>query len=67
MTPATGWLAGALPRRRPIPERTLPDREIRTAWQAVSLLLEYPDETLLGQLPLIRERPRDCRRQSGNR
>lgn len=54
MTPATGWLAGVLPRRRPIPERFLPEREIRTAWQAVSLLLEYPSETLIGQLPAIR-------------
>ncbi len=54
MTPATGWLAGALPRRQPIPERTLPEREARTAWQAVSLLLEYPSETLLDQLPAIR-------------
>ncbi len=33
---------------------TVTGRQRATAWQAVSLLLEYPDETLLERLPAIR-------------
>lgn len=31
----------------------LPDAQLRTAWQLCSLLLDYPSETLIGQLELI--------------
>jgi len=53
MTPPT-WLSGTVPRRRGPASRTMPDRDVRTAWQAISLLLEYPTDTLVGRLPAIR-------------
>jgi len=37
-------------RRRP----TMPTDQLTIAWQSASLLLNYPDETLLGQLDMIR-------------
>ena len=42
-------------RRRRHPDPTLPEQQLRTTWQAVSLLLGYPDERLLGLLPAIRD------------
>jgi nitrate reductase delta subunit len=36
------------------PKPTLPARQLTIAWQTASLLLDYPDETLAEQLPLIR-------------
>lgn len=33
----------------------LSDEQTRRAWQAVSLLLDYPSEELVGRLPLLRE------------
>lgn len=56
------WLGELLPRRDdpPVPRRrhhpapTLADQQLRTSWQAVSLLLDYPDDRLLGLLPTLR-------------
>jgi nitrate reductase delta subunit len=39
--------------RHPAPR--LGDRDLATAWQVVSLLLDYPDEELLGRLAVVRE------------
>ncbi|HEY7720669.1 MAG TPA: nitrate reductase molybdenum cofactor assembly chaperone [Pedococcus sp.] len=39
--------------RHPAPR--LGDRDLATAWQVVSLLLDYPDEALLGRLAVVRE------------
>ncbi len=39
-------------RRHPRP--TLPPEQLTVVWQSASLLLDYPDETLLGQLEMIR-------------
>ncbi|MGN6754663.1 MAG: nitrate reductase molybdenum cofactor assembly chaperone [Intrasporangium sp.] len=33
----------------------LSDEQTRLAWQAISLLLDYPSEELVGRLPLLRE------------
>ena len=41
-------------RRKP----SLPAEQLTIAWQSASLLLSYPDETLLGQLDLIRSAAR---------
>ncbi|HET9499254.1 MAG TPA: nitrate reductase molybdenum cofactor assembly chaperone [Marmoricola sp.] len=38
--------------RHPAP--TLPAEQLSAAWQSASLLLGYPDERLLGDLPLVR-------------
>jgi nitrate reductase delta subunit len=35
------------------PGPRLDDRQLATAWQVVSLLLDYPDEDLLGRLPVV--------------
>jgi nitrate reductase molybdenum cofactor assembly chaperone NarJ/NarW len=40
--------------RRP-PAPTLPPEQLTVVWQSASLLLDYPDETLLGLLDTIRE------------
>lgn len=37
----------------------LPDKQLATAWQAASLLLGYPDEQLLADLPAIRAASHD--------
>ncbi|WP_296136881.1 nitrate reductase molybdenum cofactor assembly chaperone [uncultured Tessaracoccus sp.] len=42
-------------RRRQHPQPTLPEAQLRAAWQVLSLLLDYPTETLVAQLPLVRE------------
>jgi nitrate reductase molybdenum cofactor assembly chaperone NarJ/NarW len=39
---------------RRAPKPTLPPEQLAVAWQSVSLLLDYPDETLLERLPLLR-------------
>jgi len=36
------------------PKPSLPDEQLTLAWQSASLLLGYPDESLLGRLDLIR-------------
>ncbi len=36
------------------PEPTLPADQLAVTWQAASLLLGYPDERLLAELPLVR-------------
>jgi len=41
--------------RRGLPGPRLPDRTLATAWQVVSLLLEYPSEELLGRRALLEE------------
>jgi nitrate reductase delta subunit len=41
-------------RRSHHPGPRLDDRQLATAWQVVSLLLDYPDDDLLGRLPLLR-------------
>ena len=45
--------ASAPRRRHPAP--TLEEPTLRAAWQAVSLLLSYPDDRLVGLLPALRE------------
>lgn len=45
------WLSRRARRGAP----TIAEGDLRTAWQAVSLLLEYPSDTLMGQLPLLDE------------
>lgn len=47
--------ASEMPVRRRHPAPTLPEPQLRTAWQLASLLLSYPDERVLGLLPAIRE------------
>ncbi len=42
-------------RRRQHPQPTLPEAQLRTAWQVLSLLLDYPTEPLVAQLPRVRE------------
>jgi len=42
-----------LRRSRPAVEPRLEAGQLRAAWQSVSLLLGYPDETLRGQLPVL--------------
>ena len=42
--------------RRPRP--ALPPAQLTIAWQSVSLLLDYPDEALLGRVGLLREASR---------
>jgi len=50
----TGWLPGrSAPRRTPSAAGAAP-AQLAAARQAVSLLLGYPDEALLGRLPLLR-------------
>ena len=39
---------------RGAPKPALPPEQLAVAWQSVSLLLDYPDETLLERLPLLR-------------
>jgi nitrate reductase delta subunit len=39
---------------RRYPRPTLPPEQLTVVWQSASLLLDYPDEGLLGQLDLIR-------------
>jgi nitrate reductase molybdenum cofactor assembly chaperone NarJ/NarW len=39
---------------RRAPKPALPPEQLAVAWQSVSLLLDYPDETLLERLPLLR-------------
>lgn len=39
--------------KRPGPK--LPPEQLAVAWQSLSLLLNYPDEELVGRLPMIRE------------
>ncbi len=34
---------------------TLDDRALAATWQVVSLLLDYPDDVLLGRVPMLRE------------
>lgn len=52
--PAASTPAGsAMPRRRH-PAPTLDEPALRTAWQAISLLVGYPDERLLDLLPALR-------------
>jgi nitrate reductase delta subunit len=41
-------------RRSHHPGPRLDDRQLATAWQVVSLLLDYPDDVLLGRLPVLR-------------
>lgn len=41
------------------PRPALPAPQLAVAWQAASLLLDYPDERLLGRLELIRAASRD--------
>jgi len=48
------WL-GAPGRRSAQPDPTLPEAQLRTAWQAISLLLDYPGEELIGVLPELRD------------
>jgi nitrate reductase molybdenum cofactor assembly chaperone NarJ/NarW len=36
------------------PRPSLPPEQLAIAWQCASLLLDYPDETLLARLPMIR-------------
>ena len=46
-------------RRRKHPAPALGERELRTAWQCVSLLLEYPTQELIELLPAIRSAAAD--------
>ena len=48
------WL-GTPGRRADAAKPALPEPQLRTAWQAISLLLDYPDEQLIGVLPEIRD------------
>ena len=43
------------PRRGRHPRPRLDDRQLATAWQVTSLLLDYPSEALLGRLELLGE------------
>lgn len=49
-----GWL-GTPGRRAGRPAPTLPEPELRSAWQVISLVLDYPDDDLLAVLPELRE------------
>ena len=40
---------------RTYPAPTLSSRELTLTWQSAALLLDYPDEALLGRIPLLRE------------
>ena len=51
---ASGQPAQGTPRRKH-PAPTLPEAQLRTAWQLTSLLLGYPDERVAALLPAIRE------------
>lgn len=42
-------------RRKRGPKLTLPRADLATAWQLVSLLLDYPDEALVQREPLLRQ------------
>lgn len=53
--PTTAQAAPAASPRRKHPAPTLPEPQLRMAWQLTSLLLGYPDERLAGLLPTIRE------------
>ncbi|HEX2857336.1 MAG TPA: nitrate reductase molybdenum cofactor assembly chaperone [Propionibacteriaceae bacterium] len=48
------WL-GTPTRRAGWPAPTLAEPDLRTAWQAISLLLDYPGDELLGVLPVLRD------------
>jgi nitrate reductase delta subunit len=47
------------------PRPSLSAEELTIAWQSASLLLNYPDETLLAELPVIREATRVLPRDVG--
>lgn len=49
------WLPGIGRRVPEVPVRDLPDDQLRLAWQAVSLLLEYPSARLFDRLPRLRQ------------
>lgn len=42
-------------RRKKHPAPTLAERDLRTAWQLVSLLLDYPSEERAGQWPMLQQ------------
>ena len=48
------WL-GSPTRRAGWPEPALEEPDLRTAWQAISLLLDYPGDELIGVLPALRD------------
>jgi nitrate reductase delta subunit len=50
--------------RKP-PKPVLPPEQLMVAWQAASLLLNYPDEKLLGQLDMIRAASQRLPREMG--
>lgn len=55
LTTLAGARAHAAPemRARRLPKPLLAPRDLRTAWQCISLLLDHPSPTLLGHLPAI--------------
>ena len=48
------WLPGIGRRKPTVPDRELPDDQLRVAWQLVSLLLEYPSVKLFQRLTRLR-------------
>jgi nitrate reductase delta subunit len=50
--------------RKP-PKPVLPPEQLMIAWQSASLLLNYPDEKLLGQLDMIRSASQRLPREMG--